>query len=362
PYYNSEGINTLSGITLFSAATLGLHFNHARIVPYKSFMWNLLEYLLETVSRTSNFRSYSLLGSLKIVWNEVLKRIRWHWERNEPIPDINIYNWSDNSNSSLFNCDKDASTIKNKNGLSLNKNDNTAVGIDMRFNLVHQKLCMINCCIERLRKSKKNTSTLSTSFNSSKEQLPESNSFESIKPDKSSDLDPKMTSSDNFLVRLFDRITEDDDNIDPSASLVFVRPENSNGATHADISTTTATNGEKYSNHVHSRSIDFVSLPPDYDGSSEDDFVDPINEVPAVPLRIPKSSKNHKFSSRRSSSISQGQSYSSTPPSFSDQSDPNQISSLTESYVKLDYSASMESNRGFDKEKLTVNEDEVYRE
>ncbi|CAG8482213.1 13166_t:CDS:10 [Cetraspora pellucida] len=364
PYYNYEGINTSSNITLISAATLGLHFNHARIVPYKSFMWNLLEYLLETVSRTSNFRSYSLLGSLKIVWNEVLKRIRWHWERHEPIPDISICN----SNSSLFNSDKNASTNENKNGLSFNKNDNTTIGIDMRFNLVHQKLSMINCCIERLRKSNKINSTLSTSFNSSKEQLPEINSFESsgsgsIKPDKSFGLDPKLTNSDNFLVRLFDRITEDDEiNIDPSASLVFVRPENSNGATHADISTTTAINGGKYSNHVHSPSLDFETLPPDYDGSSEDDFVDPINEIPAVPLRIPKSSKHHKFNSRRSSSISQGQSYSSTPPSFSDQSDPNQNSSLTESYVKLDYSASMESNKGFEKEKLTVDEDEVHGE
>ncbi|CAG8767305.1 27378_t:CDS:2, partial [Racocetra persica] len=116
-------------------------------------------------------------------------------ERKEPIPTINIYNWSDNSNSSLFNCDKDASTIKNKNSLSLNKkNDNTTVGIDIQFNLV-QKLCMINYCIEHLQKSKKNTS-LSTSFNSSKNNC------------------PKAT-----LLK--------DDNIDPLASLVFVRPKNS---------------------------------------------------------------------------------------------------------------------------------------
>ncbi|CAG8489230.1 6376_t:CDS:10, partial [Gigaspora rosea] len=370
PYYNSEKIKTSSGISLPSAATLGLHLNHGRAVPYKSFMWNLLEYLLETVSRASNFRSYSLLGSLKIVWNEVLKRIRWHWERNDPIPDISIYNGSDNSSSLPFHRDRNGSTIENKSGQSFDKNDNATVGIDMRFNLVHQKLCMINCCIERLRQSQKNNPTLSTSFNSSKEQLPESNSFgslgsSSIKPDKSSGLDPKMTNSDNFLVRLFDYITEDDEvNIDPSSSMVVVRPENSNGASRADITsaTTTATNGRKYSNHVHSPSLDFESVHQDYDVSSEDDFFDTINEAPAVPLRIPRSSKSYKFHSRQQSSISQGQSYSSTPPSFSDHSDPNQISSLTESYVKLDYSASLESNKGFDKEKLTINEDDVHRE
>ncbi|CAG8656870.1 14492_t:CDS:10 [Dentiscutata erythropus] len=359
--YNSEGIKTSSGITLLSAATLGLHFNHARTVPYKSFMWNLLEYLLETVSRASNFRSYSLLGSLKIVWNEVLKRIRWHWERNDPIPDVSIFNWSDNSSSLPFHRDINGSTIENKSG---SKNDNTTIGIDMRFNLVHQKLCMINCCIERLRQSQKNNPTLSTSFNSSKEQLPESNSFgslesSSIKPDKSSSLDPKMANSDSFLVRLYDHITEDDEiNIDPSASMVVVRPENSNGTSHADIisTATTATNGGKYSNHVNSPSLDFESVHQDYDGSSEDDFFDPINEneAPTVPLRIPKSTKSNLFRSRRSSSYSQGQAYSSTPPSFSDH--------LAESYVKLDYSVSMESNKEFDKEKLTINEDEVHRE
>ncbi|CAG8462395.1 844_t:CDS:10 [Scutellospora calospora] len=370
PYYNSEKIKTLSGISLFSAATLGLHFHHTRTVPYKSFMWNFLEYLLETVSRASNFRSYSLLGSLKIVWNEVLKRIRWHWERNEPIPDISIHNWSDDSNSSSSYRDNNtSSTTDNKNGLSFDKKGNTTIGIDMRYNLVHQKLCMINCCIERLRQSRKNNLTLSTSLNSSKERLLEGNSFESsgsgsIKPNKSV-MESKRTSPDNFLVRFFDHITEDDEiNIDPSASMVVVRPENSNGTSHTDIvsTTTTTTNGGKYSNHVHSPSLDFESLPQDYDGSSEEDFVDPIDEVPAVPLKIPRSSNSNQFNSRRLSSFSQGRTYSFTPPLFPDQSDPNQNSSLTESYVELDYSASMESNKGFDKEKLTINEYEVRRE
>lgn len=88
-------------------------------VPYRSFLWNMLLYSLEEASSTSDSgkrqNASNFLGFLKIIWLEVLRKIRWHWENLVPIPDLNPY---------LYD-----STI--------NMDQSNALGIDLRYNIVN---------------------------------------------------------------------------------------------------------------------------------------------------------------------------------------------------------------------------------
>ena len=78
-----------------------------------------------------------------------------------------------------------------------------------------------------------------------------------------------------------------------------------------------------------------------------------FEDVPSKPLRIPSNQRSSNRSApqhRRSpSSLSHVHSNSPTTSLLSEQSDPNQhASSLTESYIQLNYSSSMDSNLGFE--------------
>nr|CAG8452192.1 124_t:CDS:10 [Entrophospora candida] len=108
-------------------------YNIKKTVPYKSFLWNLLECLLETISPVSNSRYCSFLGFLKILWTEVLKNIRSNWERFELIPDVNIYNLSEfdiessSQNKSNLHNSKSADNDNSSNG---NSNGNYGISIE----------------------------------------------------------------------------------------------------------------------------------------------------------------------------------------------------------------------------------------
>ncbi|CAG8564021.1 10750_t:CDS:10 [Funneliformis caledonium] len=344
--------NTLNGIPL-SASSLGLNFRDARTVPYKSFLWNLLECLLETVSPMTSSRG-TFLGSLKILWNEIIREIRRHWERVEPLPDVNIYNMSENENESSIIHQNDSLTIddnKVKNS-TVEKTNLSNIGIDMRFNLIHQKLCMMNCCIARMRQYQKYNPILSTSPSSIKHRVSSNNSLDSMsnKINKNSPLEQKQT-IDPF-VRLFDHITGDDEIATPgtSASMVLVPRVNSNGASNSEVCTL-AEKEVKFPSHNHSASIDYVPMPSV--GELEEEYFDAIEEATSTPLGIPRGQKNTIRSAsqhRRSpSSFSHIHSNSPTTSLFSEQSDPNpHASSLSESFIQLNYSSSMESNQGFE--------------
>lgn len=231
---NFEQINTLSGIPLLSASSLGRYFRDIRTVPYKSFLWNLLECLLEIVS-PMNCSKDSFLGFLKILWNEILREIRLRWERFEPLPDVNIY-MSENENvSSIVNQNGSLSIDDNKMKNSVANSSN--IGIDMRFNIIHQKLCMINCCIARIRQDQKYNPMLSTSpkyLVSSNNSLGSSDSMSINKINKFSPMDQKQTNMDPF-VRFFDHITEEDESSMPEASVILVPPVNSNGTSNNSL-------------------------------------------------------------------------------------------------------------------------------
>ncbi|KAI8350588.1 Rab3 GTPase-activating protein catalytic subunit-domain-containing protein [Choanephora cucurbitarum] len=92
------------------------------VVPYRSLLWNMVYYSLKAMVDQKE----SFIGLLRVVWLQVLRKIRWHWEHHLPLPHISPY---------LYDQTEDV------------------LGIDLRYPLIHQKLCMINCCIHRLNRS-----------------------------------------------------------------------------------------------------------------------------------------------------------------------------------------------------------------
>lgn len=109
-----------------STQKLGLRLKSGSSVPYQSFLWNLLLYSLEAASNASangagsKKNTANFMGFLRVVWVEVLKQIRWHWENLEPIPGLNPYLYDD---SQTEEADKDSKTL----------------GIDLRYNIVRMQ-------------------------------------------------------------------------------------------------------------------------------------------------------------------------------------------------------------------------------
>lgn len=139
----NEYINILdSKIKYMTTETLGLRLKTNTSVPYRSFLWNLFLYCLEEESFLAESgkkqNSSNFLGFLKIVWMEVLRKFRWHWENLVPIPNLNPYLYDTRSTKSSDNHSK-------------------ILGIDLRYNILHQKISMLNCCIlRRLQNSPQN--------------------------------------------------------------------------------------------------------------------------------------------------------------------------------------------------------------
>ncbi|CAO3564179.1 unnamed protein product [Mortierella alpina] len=139
-----EPITTGSGarsIRLVPASELGLHFRHATTVPYDSFLWRMIQYLVDVISPSSDI-SYatSIMGFLKVLWSELLKQLYSRWENSQLIPLVDIYG------------DEYSNTIKKESAQDVDacpEEEKKPVAIDLRYNLLHQKLSMLNCCIAR---------------------------------------------------------------------------------------------------------------------------------------------------------------------------------------------------------------------
>ncbi|KAG0212330.1 Rab3 GTPase-activating protein catalytic subunit [Mortierella sp. NVP41] len=118
-----------------TAAELGLHFRRATTVPYNSFLWKMLRHLVDVISPNSHI-SYptSFMGFTKAVWADLLMQFNGYWERKELIPLIDVFG---DITDGPPNDDGD------------NSGSTKSPFIDLRFNLLHQKLSMVNCCIAR---------------------------------------------------------------------------------------------------------------------------------------------------------------------------------------------------------------------
>ncbi|KAF9989724.1 Rab3 GTPase-activating protein catalytic subunit [Mortierella antarctica] len=128
-------------IRLVPASELGLHFRHATTVPYDSFLWRMIQYLVDVISPNSDI-SYatSIMGFLKVLWSELLKQLYSRWENSQLIPLVDIYG------DGYSNVSKKESKERFNAGPEEEKKP---VAIDLRYNLLHQKLSMLNCCIAR---------------------------------------------------------------------------------------------------------------------------------------------------------------------------------------------------------------------
>jgi hypothetical protein len=121
---------------IVTAAELGLHFRRATTVPYNSFLWKMLRHLVDVISPNSHI-SYptSLMGFIKAVWADLMVQFDGCWERKEMIPLVDIFGELPDEPA----CgDYDDSGSQTKIAF-----------IDFRYNLLHQKLTMVNCCIAR---------------------------------------------------------------------------------------------------------------------------------------------------------------------------------------------------------------------
>ncbi|KAG0324380.1 Rab3 GTPase-activating protein catalytic subunit, partial [Dissophora globulifera] len=126
-----------------SAAELGLRFRHASIVPQGSLLWKMLIHLVDVISPNSHI-SYptSFMGFLKALWAVLLKQITALWEERKMIPWIPVFLEPD--------VEEQANEISISNQQHNDKDQHTRTPVvDLRFNLLHQKLSMVNCCIVR---------------------------------------------------------------------------------------------------------------------------------------------------------------------------------------------------------------------
>lgn len=136
---------------IVTAAELGLHFRRATTVPYNSFLWKMLRHLVDVISPNSHI-SYptSFMGFTKAVWTDLMVQFANYWERKEMIPLIDIFGELPDEPA----CgDYDDSGSQTKPAF-----------IDFRFNLLHQKLTMVNCCIARELTRREDDLSLSPPF------------------------------------------------------------------------------------------------------------------------------------------------------------------------------------------------------
>ncbi|KAG0229341.1 Rab3 GTPase-activating protein catalytic subunit [Actinomortierella wolfii] len=177
---------------LISAAELGMHFRHGTTVPVDSFLWRMLQYLVDVISPNSDI-SYptSIMGFLKVLWSEILKQFYLHWENSELVPLVDMYqhddflddideedeeeesrldeesdqcveqqetekNATDNQASKVKN-DTDADRTQMTKKTAKKKKAKRVMSIDMRYNLLHQKISMLNCCIARQQEINRET-------------------------------------------------------------------------------------------------------------------------------------------------------------------------------------------------------------
>ncbi|KAI8096731.1 Rab3 GTPase-activating protein catalytic subunit-domain-containing protein [Halteromyces radiatus] len=141
--------NANSDITLYTSGALGLRLKYGASVPKQSFLWNMVTFELHALqemnkggyststSSSSSSSSSSFMGFLRILWIEVVRQIRWHWENLIPIPHVDPF---------LY---RPSLSTDSDDTLKKDSQHNGTLGIDLNYNILHQKLAMINCCIHQ---------------------------------------------------------------------------------------------------------------------------------------------------------------------------------------------------------------------
>ncbi|KAJ1973287.1 hypothetical protein H4R34_005127, partial [Dimargaris verticillata] len=139
---------------------------HGVTVPKASFLWRLCHYLFNVVSLySSSLQPLYLTNLLRVLWPHVVRVLQWHWDNAVVIPHVNTAEllaahqaYQDRLNSVRTNTTaSEATNIASATWSVLSDNAGRAHDpfnpevspINLRYNLVHQKLAMLNACILR---------------------------------------------------------------------------------------------------------------------------------------------------------------------------------------------------------------------
>ncbi|KAG2180049.1 hypothetical protein INT43_003836 [Umbelopsis isabellina] len=120
-----------SQVLLPTVRSLGFHVKQDQLIPHKSFLWNLLLQALNATSSTNKVQNTPFISFLKILWSEVMRQVRWLWEHNMTIPNVNVRSNED------FNEEQDMSdSVQTITPLQAQEK----IGIDLRFNIRQQQI------------------------------------------------------------------------------------------------------------------------------------------------------------------------------------------------------------------------------
>ncbi|KAG0176528.1 Rab3 GTPase-activating protein catalytic subunit [Apophysomyces sp. BC1034] len=287
--------NETKGVNLHTTRALGMRLKHGTPVPYRSFLWDFLHLSLH-VSSDPAISSY--VGFLRILWIEVVRRIRWHWENLVPIPKVN---------PRLYSPVKVQDSCET---VTLEHNDAETLGVDLRFNILHQKLAMINCCIHRgLQAQRKDSGSIQQNTRKSTAALFDSVvEISQIRPECTENRTQKPKSRFDKFNSMLEKLVEGDSYIGLDES-------------DEDLNTVITEKGDQLD-----------------DMSESDIFFDSVEDVAAFPEQKSDASSQHKQDTTQPSQAS------SRTSSISDALEivPN---SMGESFVRLNYSSSADSDR-----------------
>lgn len=118
-----------SDLSVFAPWALGLRLKHGASVPWRSFLWNLVVYQLDALQVTGTMSTTSsYMGFLRVLWIEIIRQIRWHWENLIPIPNVDPY---------LYR--QSATREKTHSSSTQGLQKGPTIGIDLSYNIVSKE-------------------------------------------------------------------------------------------------------------------------------------------------------------------------------------------------------------------------------
>ncbi|KAG0294011.1 Rab3 GTPase-activating protein catalytic subunit [Dissophora globulifera] len=358
PSKEALGGRSSTDIRVTPASELGLHFRHATTVPYRSFLWRMIQYLLDVISPTSDI-SYatSVMGFMKVLWTELLKQFYARWEDSQLIPLVDIYG-------------QDFSDASNPNDDSSLSQGKKPVAIDLRYSLLHQKLAMLNCCIVRqvernneapgeIHPVLKHRQESLTEFDS--EMMPSANTITTTAPGTESAFTGRAAQFQNLLHGLSDISRPRSADVVPMAKRLLETVKNRAAPSHQQQ--------QQQQSETDASSLAASSSFSDFSTFQSVSKTEPSSPTAAMPIP-----KRDKFRRRRSSSsrhpVELTLGSDEDDDVFYETSelimDPYEIQrrahSLSESFVTLKYSSSADSQSGVlvnDLDQSTVNANEL---
>ncbi|KAJ2079469.1 hypothetical protein H4R24_003767 [Coemansia sp. RSA 988] len=129
-----------------SASQLIARMPHGTAVPRGSLLWRLSEIILvATAKRSADFwGAPSMMTFLRLLWAMALTEIRWRWENARLLPRIP---------AEADDFAQQASVLDGAETTSEEAPDviqqHARFDVHLRYTLAHQKLEMLNCCVER---------------------------------------------------------------------------------------------------------------------------------------------------------------------------------------------------------------------